>query len=183
MELTSSHQRRVVAAAIGAASVLVAWFAREPSGLLVAIAAACICFGWKAGLGAVAVGSLLSSVILLSPAYGAENGSVRLVVFVAAAFGLWLVVKIFRTISFYDRVYPGAGPISPTFRASAGPRIRTGAFGSSIPQPSSTLASRLKKCARSWMPTTFPGGGDLSIPTMSRRAWRNGATAWRRASR
>ena len=31
-------------------------------------------------------------------------------VFVAAALGLWLVVKIFRTMSFYDRVYQDAGP-------------------------------------------------------------------------
>ena len=110
MELTSSKQRRAVAGAIGAASVLLALFADEPSGLLVAIAAVCICVGWKAGLVAIAAGSLLSSVILLSPAYGAEDGAVRLVAFVAAAFGLWLVVKIFRTMSFYDRVYQGAGP-------------------------------------------------------------------------
>lgn len=30
--------------------------------------------------------------------------------FVAAAFGLWLVVNIFRRTSFFDRVYQGAGP-------------------------------------------------------------------------
>ena len=110
MELTSTRQRRAVAGAIGAASVLLALFAGEPSALLVAVAAVCICVGWKAGLVAIAVGGLLSSVILFSPAYGAEDGPVRLMVFVAAAFGLWLVVKIFRTISFYDRVYQGAGP-------------------------------------------------------------------------
>ncbi|TPI78470.1 PAS domain-containing sensor histidine kinase [Mesorhizobium sp. B2-8-9] len=110
MQLTSSHQRRVVAAAIGAASVLLAWFAREPSGLLVAVTAVCICVGWKAGLVSVAAASLLAAVILLSPAYGAENGPVQLTAFVAGAFGLWLVVKIFRTISFYDRVYQDPGP-------------------------------------------------------------------------
>jgi PAS domain S-box-containing protein len=110
MELTSSHQRRVVAAAIGAVSVLLAWFAHEPSGLLVAVTAVCICVGWKAGLTAVAAASLLSAVILISPAYPAENRAVQLAAFVAAAFGLWLVIKIFRTIIFYDRVYQGAGP-------------------------------------------------------------------------
>lgn len=110
MELTSSRQRRLVAAAIGAASVLLACFAHEPSGLLVAVTAVCICVGWKAGLAAVAAASLLSAVILLSPAYAAENSPVQLAAFVAVAFGLWLVVKIFRTISFYDRVYQGAGP-------------------------------------------------------------------------
>ncbi|MGX5804908.1 PAS domain-containing sensor histidine kinase [Bradyrhizobium sp. Arg314] len=110
MELTSSHQRRVVAAAIGAASVLLAWFAHEPSGLLVAVAAVCICVGWKVGLASVAAASLLAAVILLSRAHGAENGLVQLAAFVAGALGLWVVVKIFRTITFYDRVYQGAGP-------------------------------------------------------------------------
>src|SRR5215470_13746787 len=107
MELTSTIQRRVVAIAVSAAGVLLALLSNEPSGLLVAIAAVCICVGWKAGLAAIAVG-LISSVSLLSPAYGAEDGWVRFVAFVAAAFGLWLVVKIFRTISFYERVYQGA---------------------------------------------------------------------------
>ena len=108
MELTSTRQRRVVAGAIGAAAVLLALFAGEPSGLLVAIAVMCICVGWQAGLAAVAAGSLLSAVMI--PGYGAEHGAVRLVAFVAAAFGLWLVVNIFRRTSFFDRAYQGAGP-------------------------------------------------------------------------
>ncbi|WP_095088274.1 PAS domain-containing sensor histidine kinase [Mesorhizobium sophorae] len=108
MKLTSMTQRRVVAGAIGAGTVLFALFAGEPSGLLVAIAAICFCVGWKAGLAAIAAGSLLSAVIV--PAYGAEDGAVRLVAFVVAAFGLWLVVNIFRRTSFFDRVYQGAGP-------------------------------------------------------------------------
>ncbi|WP_413989012.1 PAS domain-containing protein [Labrys okinawensis] len=110
MELTSSHQRRIAAAAIGAASVLLAWFANEPSVLLVAVTAVCICVGWKAGLAAVAAASFLAAFILLSPEYAAENSPVKLAAFIAGALGLWLVVKIFRTISFYDRVYQGAGP-------------------------------------------------------------------------
>src|SRR5262245_15530 len=109
MELTSTKQRRAVAAAISAASVVLALFANEPSGLLVAVAAVCICIGWQAGLAAIAVGAaLLSSVMLLSSRYGVEDGFVRLATFVAAAFGLWLIVKIFRTISFYDRLYRDA---------------------------------------------------------------------------
>src|SRR5262245_34956692 len=110
MVLTSTKQRRAVACVIGAVSVVVALFANEPSALLVAIAAASICLGWKAGLATIAAGGLLSSVILLSPSYGGEDSAIRLVVFFAAAFGLWLVVKIFRTISFYDRVYQSPGP-------------------------------------------------------------------------
>lgn len=108
MELTSMTQRRAVAAAIGAATVSLALFAGEPSGLLVAIAAICICVGWKAGLAAIVAGGLLSSVMF--PSYGAEDGAVRWVAFVAAAFGLWLVVNIFRRMSFFDQAYQGAGP-------------------------------------------------------------------------
>ncbi|WP_292320459.1 PAS domain-containing protein, partial [Mesorhizobium sp.] len=101
-------QRRAVAAAIGVGSALLAFFAGEPSGLLVTIAVICICVGWKTGLAAIAAASLFSAVML--PAYGAENGAVRLLAFVAAALGLWLVVNIFRRMSFFDRVYRGAGP-------------------------------------------------------------------------
>ncbi|RWA64043.1 MAG: PAS domain-containing sensor histidine kinase [Mesorhizobium sp.] len=108
MGLTSMTQRRAVAAAIGAGSALLAFFAGEPSGLLVTIAVICICVGWKTGLAAIAAASLFSAVML--PAYGAENGAVRLLAFVAAALGLWLVVNIFRRMSFFDRVYRGAGP-------------------------------------------------------------------------
>ena len=66
MELTSTKQRRVVALAIGAASVLLALFVNEPYVLLVAVAVICICIGWEAGLVAVAIAALLSSVTLLS---------------------------------------------------------------------------------------------------------------------
>ena len=109
MELTSTKQRRAVAAAISAASVVLSLFANEPSGLLVAIAAASICCGWQMGLAAIAGGTaLLSSLMFLYPTSGAEDGPIRLAVFVASAVGIWLVVNIFRTISFYDRVYQGA---------------------------------------------------------------------------
>ncbi|WP_244420722.1 PAS domain-containing sensor histidine kinase [Mesorhizobium japonicum] len=89
---------------------MLALFTGEPSGLLVAIAAVCICLGWKAGLAATAAGGLICALILMAPGYAVEPGLVRFVAFVAATFGLWLVIKIFRTISFYDRVYQGAGP-------------------------------------------------------------------------
>jgi PAS domain S-box-containing protein len=109
MELTSTKQRRAVAAAISAASVVLALVVNEPAGLLVAVAAASICCGWQMGLAAIAVSAaLLSSSMLLLSTYGVEDGLVRLATFVAVAFGLWLVVRIFRTISFYERVYQGA---------------------------------------------------------------------------
>src|SRR5262245_52430912 len=57
MKLTSTKQRRAVAAAITAVGVVLALFANEPAGLLVGVAAASICCGWQMGLGAIAVGT------------------------------------------------------------------------------------------------------------------------------
>lgn len=110
MELTSTKQRRAVALAIGAASVFLALFVNEPNILLVAVAVICICIGWEVGLAAVAAAGLLSCVILFSLELGATGGAVRLAVFVVAALALWFVIKIFRTTSFYDRVYHDTGP-------------------------------------------------------------------------
>ncbi|RUV63902.1 PAS domain S-box protein [Mesorhizobium sp. M5C.F.Ca.IN.020.29.1.1] len=110
MNLVSTKQRRAVALAVGASSVLLALFVNEPSGLLVAVAVICICLGWEAGLVAVAAAGLLSPVILFSLESGATSGAVRLTVFVVAASALWFVITIFRTISFYDRVYHDTGP-------------------------------------------------------------------------
>ena len=110
MELTSTKQRRAVALAISAASVLLALFVNEPSGLLVAIAAISICIGWEAGLVAVAAAGLLLGVVSFSLGHQATGSAARLAVFVASALALWSVIKIFRTMSFYDRVYHDAGP-------------------------------------------------------------------------
>ena len=110
MELTSTKQRRAVALAISAASVLLALFVNEPSGLLVAVAAVCICIGWEAGLVAVAAAGLVMSVILFSSGSGTTGGMVQLAAFVVVAFALWFVIKIFRAMSFYDRVYQDTGP-------------------------------------------------------------------------
>lgn len=109
MELTSSQQRRTVAASISVACLLVTLLTRDPSGLLVVVAIVCICLGWGAGLVAVAATSLMSAAMLLSPHYVTERSSARFAAFVFGAFAVWLVVKIFRTTSFYDRVYQGAG--------------------------------------------------------------------------
>jgi len=109
MELTSSQQRRAVAAGISVACLLVTLLTRDPSGLLVVVAIVCICVGWKAGLVAVAATSLMSAAMLLSPLYTMESSAARFAAFVFGAFAVWLVVKIFRTVSFHDRVYQGAG--------------------------------------------------------------------------
>jgi len=96
--------------AIGLASVVLALFAKEPTSLLVAIAVICICAGWKAGLMAIVAGSLFSYAIMLSPAHSPEGGIVSLVIFAIAAVGLWLVISIFKTVSFHERAYGDEGP-------------------------------------------------------------------------
>jgi PAS domain S-box-containing protein len=109
MELTSTKQRRAVVAAICAASVVLSLLANKAAGLLVAVTAVSICCGWQMGLAAIAVGTtLLAAAMVLRPIYGIEEGLVRLAVFIAAAFALWLVVKIARATSFYERGYQGA---------------------------------------------------------------------------
>ncbi len=109
MELTSTKQRRVVVFAVCTASVVLSLLANKAAGLLVAVVAASICYGWQMGLAAIAVGTiLLASSMVLRPTYGIEEGLVRLAVFIAAAFALWLVVKILRATSFYEWVYQGA---------------------------------------------------------------------------
>ncbi len=110
MELTSSRQRRAVSAALSLASALLALLTHEPSGLLVAVATVSVCIGWKGGLVTAVSASLLSTVILLSPSSGMENGIARYATFVFGAFGLWLVITIYRTTGFYDRIYQSSGP-------------------------------------------------------------------------
>ena len=68
MEVTSSARRRDLALAICAAGVLVAWFALEPAGLLVTVAAICIWLGWQAGLAGIAATGLLWTAILFARA-------------------------------------------------------------------------------------------------------------------
>jgi PAS domain S-box-containing protein len=109
MELTSTKQRRVVVAAVCIASVVLSLLANKAAGLLVAVVAASICYGWQMGLVAIALGTiLLASTMVLRSTYANEEEVVRLAVFLAAAFTLWLVVKILRTTSFYERMYQGA---------------------------------------------------------------------------
>jgi PAS domain S-box-containing protein len=109
MELTSTKQRRVVVAAVCTASVVLSLIANKAAGLLVAVVAASICYGWQMGLVAIALGTiLLASTMVLRSTYGNEEELVRLAVFLAAAFALWLVITILRSASLYERVFQGA---------------------------------------------------------------------------
>lgn len=108
MEMMSTKQRRAAVAAICVVSVILSLLANKAAGLLVAVTAASICCGWQIGLASVAAGTtVLAALMTLRPTYELEEGLVRLAVFTAAALALWLVVKLLRTTSFYERVYPG----------------------------------------------------------------------------
>jgi len=110
MKLPFLMQRRTLAIAIAAAGALMAGICLEPSGLLIAVTAACICCGWKKGLVAVAAADLLAGAILFWPASAAAEAPVNLATFVATSAGIWLLVLVFRSVRFYDRVYEGMRP-------------------------------------------------------------------------
>lgn len=114
MEATSKGKRTLLAAATGAAGVLLAWLSHEPASLLIAVAAAWMTIGWRAGLAAVVLASLLFAAILQAPALpspiAVDEGTVRIAVFVLSAFGLWLLLQIFRSVSFFDQVHRVSQP-------------------------------------------------------------------------
>lgn len=111
MEATSKGKRTLLAVTTGAAGMLLAWLSHEPASLLISVAAAWMCFGWLAGLTAVAVTSLLFAAILSLPApallspIAMDESTVRIAVFVLSAFGLWLLLQTFRSVNFFDQVY------------------------------------------------------------------------------
>ncbi|MCA1403956.1 PAS domain-containing protein [Ensifer sp. IC3342] len=110
MEAMSSTKRRALAGVISAAGALLAWFSSDPSGLLIAVAAACICIGWKTGLLTIVVVGFAAAAIEMASDTIATGGWLRVAVCVASAFGLWLVVQLFRVVSFYEQVYRNVQP-------------------------------------------------------------------------
>jgi hypothetical protein len=149
MDLTSPTVRRALALAIAVAGILVAWFALEPVGLLVAVTAICIWLRGRADLAAVAAGTAIWAAILFLRLPIAADSVVRLVVFVAAAAGVWLLVQVFRTVSLTDMLDQNSSDLVvediPGLGWSASPdgRLRSSTLMSS----SSSVLPR-PKCAR-----------------------------------
>src|SRR5262245_56415377 len=110
MQLTSSKKRVVTAMAIGGAGILLAWLFADPSGILVAVAAVCICTGWRKGLAALLIGCISAGAVIYSPAYVGDDEPARLAVFVASATALWFFINIFKPQSLFDRVYKKIQP-------------------------------------------------------------------------
>jgi hypothetical protein len=109
--------RKLLARVTSAAGVVLALVPLEPASLLIGVAAVSICLGWPAGLVSVAVMSLLFAAMLFllppllsAPVADVVEGSVRLSVFMVSAFGLWLLVQIFRSVSFFEQVYRVSQP-------------------------------------------------------------------------
>jgi PAS domain S-box-containing protein len=110
MKLPSFITRRTSAIAISAAGVLLAGITLEPWGLLIPIVAACICCGWKKGLVMLAAANLVACAILFYRGGTSAGAIIALTGFAAAGFGVWLLVLLFRSERFYDRVYDATRP-------------------------------------------------------------------------
>jgi PAS domain S-box-containing protein len=110
MKLPSFITRRSSAVAISAAGVLLAGITLEPWGLLIPIVAACICCGWKKGLVMLAAANLLAAAILFYRDGAIAGDVIELTIFAATGLGVWLLVHLFRSERFYDRVYDATRP-------------------------------------------------------------------------
>jgi len=110
MELPSFVKRRTLAIAAGAAGVLLAGLTMQPSGLLIAVVAVCICLGWRHGLAALVGADLLAYAMLFLNGAGDAQTVIRLATFVVTSFGIWALVALFRSERFFDRVYEGMRP-------------------------------------------------------------------------
>jgi PAS domain S-box-containing protein len=110
MKLPSLITRRSAAVAISATGVVLSGITLEPWGLLVPIVAACICCGWKKGLVMLAAADLLACAILFYWAGAVTDAGIAFTVFAATGFGVWLLVHLFRSERFYDRVYDATHP-------------------------------------------------------------------------
>ena len=111
MEVTSSIMRRNLAVGAAILFLILAWLAGEPAALLVAVAAICICFGWKAGIASVIAMAPLAYAIIFHGTEVSGGGLLRLAILLAAAAGIWFLVQIFRTASFHERVHQSARQI------------------------------------------------------------------------
>jgi PAS domain S-box-containing protein len=99
METTSSMLHRGLALAISIAGILVAWLAFEPMGLLLVVAAACVWFGWRGGLAAIAATALIWGVLLVSAVPLGTDSLARFVLFIGAGISVLLLVHLFRTVN------------------------------------------------------------------------------------
>src|SRR5262249_39574280 len=102
-KLSPSLKRCAWAFAAAATGALVAGFAWNPWALLVTITAACICRGWRVGLAVLVAADLWSYAML-------AEAPRDLAIFVATGLGVWLLVLMFRSERFFDRVYEGMRP-------------------------------------------------------------------------
>ncbi len=110
MELSLSVQRRALAAVISLIGILVSWFSGEPATLLISVAAMTICFGWLAGLVSVGLFGVTAAAILLPNTSDPNAVAIRLLVYISCAVGLWTLVHVFRTTTFYAQVYKTVQP-------------------------------------------------------------------------
>lgn len=110
MQVDSLIKRRALAVLLSAFGALTAWYSAEPSGLLIFVVAASVCAGWKAGLAAGVVSTLLAWNILFDGSDGVAEAEPKMIGFVVCVICLWLLVHIYRSVVFFDQIYATAQP-------------------------------------------------------------------------
>ncbi|QBJ16801.1 PAS domain S-box protein (plasmid) [Agrobacterium sp. 33MFTa1.1] len=110
MDFQTSQQRRWFAFAASAVGAGFAVLLSEPVGLLITVAFATICFGWRWGIATAIVISAAAAALIWVEG-DLANLSIRgWTAYAISAFGIWAVITSYRTISFYDQVYKTVRP-------------------------------------------------------------------------
>ncbi|MEB2848064.1 PAS domain-containing protein [Endobacterium cereale] len=110
MEFKTSQQRSLFAFAASTVGAVASLVVNEPAGLLVAVAFATICFGWRWGIAAALGISGAAAMLFWAEGELAGRSLGSWTAYVVAAFGIWGVISSYRTISFYDQVYKAVQP-------------------------------------------------------------------------
>ncbi|KQS76411.1 PAS domain-containing protein [Rhizobium sp. Leaf383] len=103
-----SRLRRLTGVLVSLSGFVLAFISSEPAGLLLVVAAATICAGWRAGLVACFASTIAAAVLLShleATAYASQFSSFSIVVC-----GLYLLLLVYRSVTFFDEVYRNAKP-------------------------------------------------------------------------
>lgn len=110
MDFQTSQQRRLFAISASAVGVGAAIILNEPVGLLVAVAFATICFGWRWGAATAFGMSIAAAALLWAEGVLATANVGGWMAYAITTFGIWAVISSYRSISFYDQVYKTVRP-------------------------------------------------------------------------
>lgn len=110
MDFQTSQQRRWFAFSASAVGAVASVILNEPVGLLIAVAFATICFGWRWGIATAVTISAVAAALVWAEGNLASMNAGSWAAYAISAFGIWAVISAYRTISFYDQVYKTVRP-------------------------------------------------------------------------